>query len=162
MAKIQKVILWLSEKINWVALLGIAVMMVLTTVDVAGRYFFNKPVRGAFDATGLIGLVIVVAALANAQTLRSHIAVDFITRKLNPKAASSILSLVYFISFILFALIAWQAILYGYSLQKVNETSLTVKIPLAPFVYAISVGCITLCLVLIIDFMRSIKGVFKK
>ena len=51
------------------ALLGVAAsailfaMMLLTTVDVVARYVFNRPLRGAFEVTELLLVVLIFAGL---------------------------------------------------------------------------------------------------
>lgn len=162
MVKIEKIIYWLSDKLSWVAAVGLIGMMGLTVADVIGRRLFDKPITGSFDAVSLIGLLIVATAMALTQVKRGHVSVDFLVQKLNFKPRTILLGITYLVGAFLFGLIAWQGLKYGNALLARGEVSQTVKIPLAPFAYVISFSCLMLCLVLIVDFLKSLTEVIKK
>jgi TRAP-type C4-dicarboxylate transport system permease small subunit len=162
MVKLENIIFWISDKLNWIALVGIVVMMVLTTLDVIGRFVFNSPIEGNYDITGLIGLSIVAAAMSRTQFAKGHVAVDFLIRFFKPRLRAAVESTTFLISIILFGLIAWYGFFYGNALLAAGEVSQTVKIPFAPFAYIISISFLALCLALVIDFAKSIREVFKR
>jgi TRAP-type C4-dicarboxylate transport system permease small subunit len=149
----EKTIRRLSKYLNWIALAGIVVTMLLTSADVIGRYF-GHPIRGTFDGVGLLSLIIVAFALAQTQILKGHISVDFLINKLGQTSRKFVLRAGYFISICLFALLAWGSISYSFSLNSVNEVSQTVKIPLWPFALIIGINIAVLCLVLILDLIK--------
>ena len=60
-------------------------MMLLTVVDVVGRYVFNRPVRGAFEVTELMLLVLIFAGLPLVSYAEEHAVMDFIDRLLAPR-----------------------------------------------------------------------------
>ena len=68
------------------AVLGVAAaailfaMMVLTTVDVVARYVFNRPLRGAFEITELLLVVLIFAGLPLVSLAGEHAVMDFIDR----------------------------------------------------------------------------------
>ena len=73
------------------ALLGVAasaillVMMLLTFVDVVARYLFNRPLRGAFEVTELMLLVLIFAGLPLVSFTDEHAVMDFVDRVLSPR-----------------------------------------------------------------------------
>ena len=72
------------------ALLGLAAsaillaMMLLTVVDVVARYVFSRPVRGAFEITELMLVVLIFAGLPLVSFSDEHAVMDFIDRVLGP------------------------------------------------------------------------------
>jgi TRAP-type C4-dicarboxylate transport system permease small subunit len=98
---------WLAFFFELIAAATLFALMILTCVDVVGRYFLNHPVIGATELTE-IGLAIVIFSVMPVVTWRgSHIVVDlidaFITktylRVLAFVSSMVILSSLYFISF---------------------------------------------------------------
>ena len=73
------------------AVLGVAAsaillaMMLLTFVDVVARYVFNRPVRGAFEVTELMLLVLIFAGLPLVSFTDEHAVMDFVDRLLGPR-----------------------------------------------------------------------------
>ena len=66
------------------AVLGVAAsaillgLMMLTVVDVIARYAFNRPLRGAFEVTELLLLVLIFAGLPLVSLAGEHAVMDFV------------------------------------------------------------------------------------
>ena len=58
----------LSTYLSYIGNIALALMMLLTTADVLGRYFFNAPVLGAYEITEYLMLIMVFSFLALAQS----------------------------------------------------------------------------------------------
>ena len=61
-------------------------MMGLTVVDVVARYVFSRPLRGAFEITELMLLVLIFAGLPLVSFADEHAVMDFIDRLLGPRS----------------------------------------------------------------------------
>ena len=59
-------------------------MMLLTVVDVVARYVFSRPLRGAFEVTELMLLVLIFAGLPLVSFADEHAVMDFVDRLLGP------------------------------------------------------------------------------
>jgi TRAP-type C4-dicarboxylate transport system permease small subunit len=162
MVEFKRFVFWLSKKFNWVAAAGIVALMALTFTDVFLRYFFRSPVRGTYEVSGLIGLVIISFALGQTQIRKSHISVDFLTLLLPRKVRTVLASLVWLISLCLSLFISWRSGVYAFSLYQVGETTQTEKISLAPFEYIVAAGFGVLCLVFLVDLINSLSELFEK
>jgi TRAP-type C4-dicarboxylate transport system permease small subunit len=162
MDRFEGIVHWMSQKLSWVAFIGIVAMMALTTADITGRYVFGRPITGAFDASGLIGLVIVAAALADTQISRGHVSVDFLVLKLRGRLKTVTIFVGYLISLGVFLLIVWRGIAYGIYWQRIGEVTQTVRIPFWPFAFVIAIGAIQICLVLTVDILKSLGKASKK
>jgi len=132
---------------NWIASLAIIAMMLLTCFDVVFR-FFRCPIPGVYETVGLFGAIFVSFSLANTSLTQSHIAVDFLVKKLSPVIQDIIYCVHSLIATGLFGLIAWQSIWYALELKANGEVSSTIQISIYPFVFGVAIGCFMLCLVL--------------
>jgi TRAP-type C4-dicarboxylate transport system permease large subunit len=90
-----------------------------------------------------LGVVVTAFAIAYTQVLRGHIRVEFVVMRLPPRAQAGLTAFIWFLSFILFALLAWQSVEYGLSLlardffANLSSYSLTV-IPMFIFMGSIA------------------------
>lgn len=69
------------------AALSILVVLVLTAINVAGRYLFTSPVRGAEEITGFLVVAMVMLGAAEAYRRGDHIRIDILTDRLGPSGA---------------------------------------------------------------------------
>lgn len=132
---------------NWCAAGAVTIMMALTVSDVVLR-LFRHPIPGAYEIVGFLGAVFASFSLAYTSLKKGHIAVEFLVEKLHDKAQRLIDFVTTLICALLFAVVSWQSVVYAGSLKSTGEVSLTVQIPLYPFVYGIAVGTGLLALVL--------------
>ena len=52
------------------------VMMMITAIDVAGRYLFNKPLAGGFELTEMMLAALIYCGLPLVSKRREHIVID--------------------------------------------------------------------------------------
>ena len=62
--------------------ISIGVMMVLTTVDTVGRYFFNTPIRGAYEFTEKYLMTVVFLGVCYAYRQGAHVRLTFLIDRL--------------------------------------------------------------------------------
>jgi TRAP-type C4-dicarboxylate transport system permease small subunit len=142
----------------YIAAIALAGMMLLTVADVIGRYFFNNPIRGAYE---LVGFLLVCAGswgMGYCQIKKGHIRVDFLLQRFPQKTQAILTVLANLIGLIAFSLLCWRVILlvhYYLTLPKGNATD-TLGIPIAPFVIMLAIGLGMLALVLLFDLVHSV------
>ena len=158
MIRLGKQVDILSGAFNWLAGGAILAMMLLTCADVVLR-FFRHPIPGTYEIVGLMGTVGASFALAYTTAQKGHIAVEFLTRRMPEKVQLTVAGAGELVSALLFGIITWQSTLYALDLKRTGEVSLTVEIPIYPFVFSIAIGCLLVCLVLIADLYKSLKRV---
>lgn len=141
---------------NYIACFAIVVMMLLSCADVALR-LIGAPIPGAYEMVGLIGALIVSLSLAYTSMQRGHVAVEFIFERLPQRWQLRVEAGGNLLSMTLFGLVAWQSLAYGLDLHKSGEVSLTLQMPLYPFVFGIAAGCALLTLALLADTVRSLR-----
>jgi len=140
----------------------LALMVLLITADVVMRYFFNSPIKGSYELVQFMLSMIVFLGLAFMQTKKGHVSISLLTSKLSSSQRSVIGSATYLLCLITFALVSWRCILQAETLRISNTSSDVLSIPNFPFMYIVAFGSIMICLIFIIDFIRSLDGVLKE
>jgi TRAP-type C4-dicarboxylate transport system permease small subunit len=129
-------------------LLGIAAsailfaMMVLTFVDVVARYVFSRPVRGAFEVTELMLLVLIFAGLPLVSYADEHAVMDFIDRALSARGQRALRAIVHLACAAMLGLLAWLVWLKADRIWAYRDATDVLRIVYGPFVYfmAIMIG----------------------
>jgi TRAP-type C4-dicarboxylate transport system permease small subunit len=149
MDKFDKFVSTISSWLNWIAGIALVAMLALIIFDVIGAKLFRSPIPGGIEMVGLLCVAVIAFSLAQTQILRGNIEVEFLTNRL-PSMAQRIISMIIFcLGIVLFTLLAWQSLEYGYELQTKGEVSMTRGIALYPFVYIIAICSFWVVLVLV-------------
>lgn len=157
MVSIEKSITRAADLFNWVAAVALVGMMLLTCADVIMRRSFNQPIPGAYEIVSLLGALLIAFALAYTTAQKGHIAVEFVIQKFSKKTQRAIDAVNHLLGITLFGILAWQSVLYAMDLRASGEVSMTVQIPIHPFVFGIAIGCVLVSLVLVLDFSKSLR-----
>jgi TRAP-type C4-dicarboxylate transport system permease small subunit len=113
-------------------------MMTLTFVDVVLRYLFNAPLRGSFEITELMLVVLIFAALPLVSLREEHVVMDFLDRYIPLGIYRVLRALEHVVSAaVMFGMgcLLWQK---ATKLAAYGDTSAVLRIELAPYVYAIA------------------------
>ena len=122
-------------------LLGIAAsailmaMMLLTFVDVVARYVFSRPLRGAFEVTELMLLVLIFAGLPLVSFTDEHAVMDFVDRLLGPRGQRALIGAVQALSAAFMFLLAWLTWLKADRIWAYRDATDVLRILYGPFVY---------------------------
>jgi len=118
-----------------VASIVLFVMMMLTAVDVVGRYVLNRPVAGAFEITEMMLAALIYCGLPLVSQRREHIVIDtfdhFMSRRVKrglDMAAEIVCSASLFG-------IAWLVFRRAARVLDYGDTTTVLKLPLAPVAY---------------------------
>lgn len=123
------------------AVLGIAaslilfLMMLLTFVDVVARYLFNFPLRGGFEVTELMLLVLIFAGLPLVSHADEHVTMDFIDRILPDAGRRFLVRLVHAVCAAVMFFLTWQVWIKAGRIAGYGDTTDVLKITVGPFVY---------------------------
>jgi TRAP-type transport system small permease protein len=122
-------------------LLGVAAssillaMMLLTFVDVVARYVLNRPIRGAFEVTELLLLVLIFAGLPLVSFANEHALMDFIDRLLGRRGQSGLERVVDLASAAMMLALARLAWLKADTIWGYRDATDVLRIVYGPFVY---------------------------
>jgi TRAP-type C4-dicarboxylate transport system permease small subunit len=123
------------------AVLGIAAsailmgMMCLTFVDVVARYVFNRPIRGGFEVTELMLLVLIFAGLPLVSHADEHVTMDFVDRMLSGRARLWLSRAVHLLVAALMFFMAWQVTIKAGRISSYGDATDVLRIVYGPFVY---------------------------
>ncbi len=123
------------------AVLGVAAsailfaMMLLTFVDVVARYLFNFPLRGGFEVTELMLLVLIFAGLPLVSHADEHVTMDFIDRMLPPRAVMLVVRAAHALCAAVMFFLTWQVWIKAGTIAGYGDTTDVLKILVGPFVY---------------------------
>jgi TRAP-type C4-dicarboxylate transport system permease small subunit len=113
-------------------------MMLLTCVDVVGRYFFNKPVTGGFEMTEMLLAALIFAGLPLVTLRGDHITVDLfdaVTPEWLFRAQHVVATLV---GAACTGFLAWRLWLRAAELASRGETTSELGFPIAWLAFAMS------------------------
>ena len=123
------------------SLLGVAAsaillaMMFLTVVDVVARYIFSRPVRGAFEVTELMLLVLIFAGLPLVSFSDEHAVMDFIDRLFGRRGQDRLQRLVQLLNAAFMFLLTWLAWRKADRIWAYRDSTDVLRIVYGPFVY---------------------------
>lgn len=123
------------------AVLGIAAsailfaMMTLTFVDVVGRYVLNRPVRGGFEVTELMLLLLIFAGLPLVSHADEHVTMDFVDRLLGARARRWLHRAVHAAVAGVLGFMSWQMVIKGGRISSYDDATEILHIAYGPFVY---------------------------
>jgi len=109
-------------------------MMTLTFVDVVARYVFNRPLRGAFEVTELLLLVLIFGGLPLVSHADEHVTMDFIDKLLGrgrdlwQRAVQVLCAAIMF-------LLTWLVWIKANRISAYGDATDVLRILYGPFVY---------------------------
>jgi TRAP-type C4-dicarboxylate transport system permease small subunit len=110
-------------------------MMLLTFIDVVTRYLLNFPIRGGFEITELMLLVLIFAGLPLVSHADEHVTMDFIDRVLPARALDVLVRAVHGLCAAVMFFLTWQVWLKAGKIGTYGDTTDVLRIAVAPFIY---------------------------
>jgi len=150
---LRRLLEWLCGTLAAVALFAI---MILTLIDVSGRKALSQSVPGSLEMTELLMVVTIFAGLPLVSLAGEHVVFDSLDPLL-PARVRRVQSLCVDLVCALGLLgIAW--VMWGMAGLRVDygETTAQLKLPIAPFVYGMSVLCAVTAVVHLLLMLRPV------
>jgi TRAP-type C4-dicarboxylate transport system permease small subunit len=113
-------------------------MMLLTFVDVVLRYIFNRPLRGGFEITELLLLVLIFGGLPLVSHADEHVTMDLIDRLLG-RGRDLWQRAIQVVSAAVMFLLAWLVWLKADRIWAYRDATDVLRIVYGPFVYFMAV-----------------------
>ncbi len=134
-----RVLVLVMAAVSGVSLLG---MMLLTCVDVVMRATVNRPISGSQDLVSVTAIIVLAGAMPYTTACRGHVTVDYFSNKFPRGLKWGVTKVLLLVSLALFALLCYQAVIYGQEKLKVGEVTSTLQLPMfwLPWVLAASCG----------------------
>jgi TRAP-type C4-dicarboxylate transport system permease small subunit len=130
-------------------------LMLLTCVDVVGRYFLSRPVFGAFELTEMALAALIFAGLPLVTLRNEHVTVDV----LDPITPDWMFHLQHVVAcalgFLSTGYLAWRLWLRALNMDAAGETTAQLKFKLAYLTYTMSIlMALTALALLVLVFRR--------
>ena len=87
MKLLDRILNFISALLRSAGALALTLMMLITVVDVVGR-FFKHPIFGSVEIVGFLAVAVAAAAMPHTYKVGGHVGVEIITRLLPPQDAS--------------------------------------------------------------------------
>jgi TRAP-type C4-dicarboxylate transport system permease small subunit len=121
------------------AAVALFAIMVLTFVDVGGRKFLDTSLPGALEVTEMLMVVVIFAGLPLVSLRGEHVTFDSLDPLLPAVVRRVQQALVDLACAAMLAFVAWLMWGKAGQIAEYGDVSARLKVPLAPFVYAMSV-----------------------
>ena len=162
MSLIEKTIHLIARWLNWLAAIAVVAVMVIVCVNVLARSIFGMPLKGTVDIVSLLGVLVIGGAISYTQVLKGHVRITLFIDMLPVRARTILACLVDLAGTVLFGILSWQTILFALGTYENGELSEVLKIPITPFAFIVSLGCISLTMGLLVDLINVLSRGVKK
>jgi TRAP-type C4-dicarboxylate transport system permease small subunit len=147
----------LSSWFEWIGIVALLLMIMITLIDVVGGKLFVWRLPGAIDIVMVSQAVAIAFAAAMVLILGRHVHVTFLVERLPRRTQAVIESLVHLLELGLFILIIWRLFVFGHYMQTGGEGTGTIRIPLYPFGYGMAIALVPFCFVIMLNFVKSLS-----
>ncbi|MEW5423739.1 TRAP transporter small permease [Amorphus sp. 3PC139-8] len=127
--------------LNVIAGILLFTMMLLTVVDVIGRYIFTAPVPGAFEATEVMLVLIVFVGLPIVTARNEHVSVLLFYDRTPPFLQAILRMGARVLMAFGLGVASWLLYHKAVELTSYGDTTVILRIPLAPVAFAMSALC---------------------
>lgn len=134
-------------------------LMLITTFDVLGRGFFNKPIPGTLELSEYMLAVIILLGAAHTQQVQGHVGVDFLTSKFSSRGQNICKIITDVASIFIITILT----VYGFT-EGIHETAVSdqLRVPQWPFKTLVAVGGFMLLMEILVDLLTSIVSLGRR
>lgn len=132
----------LERSLGYLAAGMLFAMMVLTFIDVVGRYFFHAPVQGAYELIAIAMGVLIFSALPVVTARDDHLTIGLAENLIRGRARRLLDLLFSLICFCVLAGFAWCIGQHAAHLARTGEVMVSLRVVVAPFAFFMCVMAI--------------------
>jgi TRAP-type C4-dicarboxylate transport system permease small subunit len=164
LSQFKSIVLKISKGGVVVSCVMLAVMMLVSTADVLGRYFFLRPINGAWEIVSMAFVICGAFAIGYTQFIKGHIAINIISDRLKPRVRSGLFVFSYLVCLVASALITWQTWLrmVVYFHKTLGGETVTLGLPIWPFMLTLAMGFFWVAVIFIIDIYDCFREVINR
>lgn len=149
-----------SDLLKGIGGVALTCMMLLTVVDVIGR-FFKYPIFGSVELVGFLATIVVATALPYTHKIDGHVGVEILVRLLSERAQLWFDILTRSLSLMLFSLITWQMFLYAQDIRHTGEVSMNLEFPIYYIVYLLAFALLVLSVTILETIFENVMQLRK-
>ena len=125
-----------------IACLALFAMMLLTFIDVMGRYLFSSPLPAAYELISLIMPAIIFCALPHVNLTNSHVTIDLLDSFIPAAVKRVQVALISFLATAILGLLAWRLRVLSQDHFEFDGVTDELYLPLWPFSAIMSGLCV--------------------
>lgn len=145
----------LVRTLELVSALLLFCMMLLTAIDVIGRYLFSSPVPGGFEITEIMLATLIFCGLPLATLRDSHITVDLFEDFLPHWFKIVRDRMIFAMMAIVLTYLSWKLLFKARDFVEFNDQTAVLNIPLSPVVFAMAGLSATSALIALLLFVTG-------
>ena len=159
---IIKIVTTPSKILNYIGSVVLFMLVIMTTIDVTGRYLFSKPLPATYELTQFMFSITVFFGMAYFGIIKRHIRINLLVDKFPTAAQNIIDTTTGLLSLGMCIVLSWQAFVQARVLQLDKLRSDIWHIPIFPFQLLIALALAIFGMVLLADFLESLATVLKR
>ena len=148
----------LDQFLGFLAATVLMLLMIVTFIDVAGRYLFLAPLPGAFEMTEIMMSMLIFAGLPLVSRENQHVTVNLIIGLLSPQIRHFQRLITQIIMAIVFGVMAWRMWIKAAEMLVQGDETAYLLIPIAPVAFFMTILLGVSSLIVAIQFARIIRG----
>ncbi len=126
---------WLETVLGFTSASVLFILMLLTAVDVIGRYVFNKPLAGGFELTEMMLAALIFCGLPLVSKRREHIVIDAFDTFMSKRVKRGLDVIADLVCFLTLAGIGYLIFGRAARVADYGDTTSVLTLPLAPVAY---------------------------
>ncbi|WP_158734770.1 TRAP transporter small permease [Alteribacillus sp. YIM 98480] len=137
---LEKMVNVLSLVLHHISNVILCIVTFLITFDVIGRFFFNQPIKGAFELTELGSAILVFFTFAITHKYKEHIAIGFAVDKLPHRIRHVMEGCIEWFICVMVSLMSWHIFNEAMRTMGRNVTTSDLNLTVYPFIIIASIG----------------------
>lgn len=125
----------LFRPLQWLAAATLFTLMAVVSVDVIGRYLFNKPLPAGYELVQALMGVLVFATLPLVSRSNDHIALGLLEQHFSGRADRLRRAFIHFFSAAVLAFVTWRLWVHAGKLGAGRDVTPVLQMPLAPIAW---------------------------
>tara|TARA_Y100001951_G_scaffold101807_1_gene107363 strand:- start:64022 stop:64585 length:564 start_codon:yes stop_codon:yes gene_type:complete len=140
-----------------IAGLALIAIVILVSANIALRQIATS-FGGTAEIVGWLTAVLISMSLAHAQRIKVHVSMSALLNLLPRRIRLALQILIYLVSFLFFALLAYEISKFGINIMNRHSLSPTLQLPYYGFILIVAFGFLAFCMTLLLDLLSSIRG----
>jgi TRAP-type C4-dicarboxylate transport system permease small subunit len=158
MARFEKLVNSSSKWLNVIAGCGMLYVFFISLADIIMNKVFKDPVNWAFDSIGLVAVIAIVCAIPQVQVNRGHIEIEFVEKRFGQSLRKINALFINILGIALWGVVAWRSFLYGQDIIRAGEVSMSVGMPIYPFIWIQGLCAVAVGLVLLLQAIKNFRA----
>lgn len=149
-----------ARVISLIGLAGLLMLAGITVGEVLIRWLIKFPIRGVFDLSQLVIIIVIASCLPLVSAERRHVTVRLIGTMGGRRANALLEAFGALITTLIFGLMTWELWVYADELSAANESTWLTHWPVAPWWRVTTVMIALCCAIQFVLFFISLRSVF--